>query len=374
MIVFEYTLLILCIIDVFGEAYTPGSDELLLHALTPLLHPLGGLLFDGPASISNAPTTTNQNILPNLDQMMYYNYYAASTYYAYDHDDLSCEYCLKFSGDVDDHTVLNNNVHNTLALVTLSKKRQEIVVAFRGTWNVWNVVLDVLLIAATPYDTPEPILIHQGFYIAEMSLYDDVVRTIAKYLNLNPGLKVVLTGHSLGGAMARLTYFFLEDNKQFPSVVYELFTYGEPRVGNVYFAEFMNNQPIVIARVVARADIIPHIPPTSIIGTNLLGDYYVHAQTEFWIDGQQDQKFCQQNVYEDPNCSMSLGPLYNVVDHVTYFDTNLASVIGQPLVVAYLPLRLLNPVDTLPPLPKPMENLIGDTAQELVGAISPILG
>lgn len=79
-----------------------------------------------------------------------------------------------------------------------------------------------------------------------------VVRTIAKYLNQYPKFKVVITGHSLGAAMARLMYFFLEDNKQFPFVAYELFTYGEPRVGNKYFAEFMNRQPIVTARAVAR--------------------------------------------------------------------------------------------------------------------------
>lgn len=79
-----------------------------------------------------------------------------------------------------------------------------------------------------------------------------VVRTVAKYLSKNPKSKVIITGHSLGAAMARLTYFFLEDNKQFPSVKYELYTYGEPRGGNVYYAQFMNKQRIVTARVVAR--------------------------------------------------------------------------------------------------------------------------
>lgn len=72
------------------------------------------------------------------------------------------------------------------------------------------------------------------------------------YLNTNPKFKVVLTGHSLGGAMARLTYFFFSDNKQFPTVTYELYTYGEPRVGNKYFADFINSQSIKTARVVAR--------------------------------------------------------------------------------------------------------------------------
>lgn len=71
-------------------------------------------------------------------------------------------------------SVLNNNVHNTVSIVALSKKRKEIVVAFRGTWNVWNVVLDALLICARNSKSPAGIKIHQGFYIATMSLYEDV--------------------------------------------------------------------------------------------------------------------------------------------------------------------------------------------------------
>lgn len=79
-----------------------------------------------------------------------------------------------------------------------------------------------------------------------------MVRTVAEYLKECPNRKVVITGHSLGGAMARLMYFFLEYTKQFPEVTYELYTYGEPRVGNERFAEFMNSQPISTARVVTR--------------------------------------------------------------------------------------------------------------------------
>ena len=122
-----------------------------------------------------------------------------------------------------------------------------------------------------------------------------------------------------------------------------------------------------------RADIIPHIPPTGIFGI-LGGDYYVHAQTEFWINGEAGQKFCRRDVYEDAKCSMSLGPMYGILDHPLYFDTNLASVLGQPLVFAYLPFGILNPVYTIPPLPKPIENLIGGAAQALVDVVAPVLG
>lgn len=60
------------------------------------------------------------------------------------------------------------------------------------------------------------------------------------------------TGHSLGAAMASITLFFLKDLNRFPGVAYELYTYGEPRLGNMDFAKFMNAQTITSARVVAR--------------------------------------------------------------------------------------------------------------------------
>lgn len=167
--------------------------------------------------------------------------------------------------------VLNNTDQNTLALATLSINRSEIVIAFRGTWNAWNVVTDGMITVRSEPDNPQ-VKVHQGFRMATMSLFDkvslskqnpirdvlslmktfQVVAIIRKLLIENPGFKVVLTGHSLGGAMASLTYYFITYRQLFPNATFEVYTYGEPRVGNKYFADFMNCQRMVTARVVAR--------------------------------------------------------------------------------------------------------------------------
>lgn len=68
---------------------------------------------------------------------------------------------------------MNDDTDNT-ALVALSKTREEIVVAFRGTMNLWNVVLDLDTFAIPFPDVPSDIKVHAGFYIAAASLYDDV--------------------------------------------------------------------------------------------------------------------------------------------------------------------------------------------------------
>lgn len=67
---------------------------------------------------------------------------------------------------------MNNDTDNT-ALITLSTKRKEIVVTFRGTHNVWNIILDLAMLNV-PYSRDNGIRIHYGFYIATMSLYREV--------------------------------------------------------------------------------------------------------------------------------------------------------------------------------------------------------
>lgn len=84
--------------------YTPSTNTYLL-GLTRVLPILDIVnLFDEPYTVSNAETTPTTNSEPTVDQMMYYNYYAASMYCPYELKNLTCEYCQKFKNDVDNHT------------------------------------------------------------------------------------------------------------------------------------------------------------------------------------------------------------------------------------------------------------------------------
>lgn len=71
---------------------------------------------------------------------------------------------------------------------------------------------------------------------------------------------------------------------------------------------------------------------------------------------------------------MSMGPAYSAIDHTVYFDTNIGSMLGQPLIFAHLPFGLLNPIKVLPPLPKPIEHLIGGLTGGAIGLLAPALG
>lgn len=124
-----------------------------------------------------------------------------------------------------------------------------------------------------------------------------------------------------------------------------------------------------------RADIVPHVPPVGVLATDILYDYYVHPQIEYWINGESGQRFCNDSVYEDPTCSDSLGPAYSVLDHGTYFHVDYATCIfNQPLLLAAIPFDVFQPVGDAPPLPPKVSNFIDVIVDFAVNLLSPLLG
>lgn len=55
-------------------------------------------------------------------------------------------------------------------------------------------------------------------------------------------------------------------------------------------------------------------------------------------------------MYEDANCSNSLGPTYNPLDHLTYFDVNHLKCLGDAVELVALPtvLPVFNSIPALP--------------------------
>lgn len=126
------------------------------------------------------------------------------------------------------------------------------------------------------------------------------------------GAKTILvTGHSLGGAMAELAAIDLKLNV-YPSMKYATYTQGCPRVGNPAFATLYDQMIDASFREVHQADCVPHLPP------KLLG--FSHAPMEIWFDEAFDSyHYCSGSpLGEDSSCSDSLLLPVSVSDHVTY--------------------------------------------------------
>lgn len=126
-----------------------------------------------------------------------------------------------------------------------------VIIAFTGTfyYHQWGLDLKTNLTSAGMLNNSNPqVKIHQGF----LSIYNGMKDQLR---NLNfQDKKVYLTGISLGGALASIAAL---DLAQYNPTVY---TFGSPRVYNIYGAELVNTLVPNITRIYNSEDIIPTLP------------------------------------------------------------------------------------------------------------------
>ena len=101
-------------------------------------------------------------------------------------------------------------------------------------------------------------MVHTGFQFAYAVTQSTVLNAVKAQLASNPSYRVVVTGHSLGAAVAALAAVSIKST--FPNVNLQLYTYGicalikssvklcssfvflgQPRTGNAAFASYVEN-------------------------------------------------------------------------------------------------------------------------------------
>jgi V8-like Glu-specific endopeptidase len=127
---------------------------------------------------------------------------------------------------------------------------QAVLVAFRGTESVGDWLADLNVVSRTrPYG-----VVHQGFLAAFQAIEPQLVEA----LNALPSRVLLLTGHSLGGALA--TIAAAEWYERLPAKW--IMTFGQPAVGKGTFVQFMQPQTASFFRFVNDDDIVARVPPT----------------------------------------------------------------------------------------------------------------
>ncbi|KAJ7754705.1 Alpha/Beta hydrolase protein [Mycena maculata] len=106
---------------------------------------------------------------------------------------------------------------------------KEIIVTFRGTVTPANFITDALGMLVDGDTT------HSKVHTA---VSEKTVTTVTAELIAHAGYSIVATGHSLGGAMASLAGIALQ--MLFPNTYVKLYTYGQPRTGNLTYATLVN--------------------------------------------------------------------------------------------------------------------------------------
>jgi predicted lipase len=145
--------------------------------------------------------------------------------------------------------------------------------------------------------------VHSGF----LCLYEELRKRL--HIALRPFIlqqsSIILTGHSMGGALATLAAMDLAGIAIQRRI--NLITYGAPRVGDAQFAEVLVQNVPYIRRVIEENDLVPHFPGRR------LG--YVHAGPELYYH-RRKYFICKDN--EDPKCSSMRFPYVSSKAHLLF--------------------------------------------------------
>ncbi|KAG9294513.1 hypothetical protein G9A89_008624 [Geosiphon pyriformis] len=173
-----------------------------------------------------------------------------------------------------------------------------IIVAIRGNEEQLYSYRKEGLTAQTPYPTFENekmITVHQEIYRQWSSFQTTFMADLEKIVKKTEKKEFQFVGHGLGGAYAVFASLAFLGKYQRVNYNATVYTYGQPRIGNQYFARFVNKlistQRLKIFRSTRINDpfvIWPDYPP------------YVHHATEYLIDA--DNKICQCDGSENEHC------------------------------------------------------------------------
>lgn len=149
--------------------------------------------------------------------------------------------------------------NRNIAALYYSKPLNMAIISFSGTMYLteWANDFDFTQTNPTDISNNKDILIHKKQYIMYDTFRTDFISSLNKIKDKDTIL--VVTGHSLGGALATICYLDVISNNVIPKGYRTLYTFGAPRVGNIAFTNIINDEKTQF-RVVNTEDIIPDIP------------------------------------------------------------------------------------------------------------------
>jgi triacylglycerol lipase len=198
-------------------------------------------------------------------------------------------------------------------------------VAIQGTKNFHNVILDMEF--SERIDPLLGVRLHRGFEHAARELYDRLILTDA----LDKTKPVVITGHSLGGAVGVILALYLQKTG---FTIRKVVTFGQPRITDVIGARQFDLIPLL--RIVNSQDVIPGLPPEKKTGT-LSGSRYIHFGQEVVL--LKDQFFAYRENPE-PSSAVNLSLWQDLTEenlkehHLRNYLSNIVMKLSKPHQVA----------------------------------------
>jgi len=222
--------------------------------------------------------------LPYHDQMVLTNSLIVGR-----NDELSlwnCKVCDESNRPIHAHYIEENKVDIKCILSVYS---DFIVLAFRYTNTALNVWQDILYpLQVVDEHTCKNCKVQKAFNKMWGTIRTNVTNDL-KQIRTQTGLNLLyITGISLGGGLAGLSYIDLNENKVFPTI--RVITFGAPRVGNKYWAAYFDQ----LTNTTSRRYLVSGDP--IVVLPRCLTLLCTYRQTGVKIVCYENQARCQQEV------------------------------------------------------------------------------
>jgi triacylglycerol lipase len=144
---------------------------------------------------------------------------------------------------------------NMFGLVAWNDVAKTAMVAFRGTHTIWDWIDDLDAVPVDYMPVADSGHAHMGFLL----VYEHVRQSVSQLLTngCKGAQRILVTGHSLGGALAILAGFEI---RKTTGIVPDVYTLAGPRTGAPDFAGNFDKLIPVCYRVVNFMDVVPQVP------------------------------------------------------------------------------------------------------------------
>ncbi|KAI0746036.1 alpha/beta-hydrolase [Earliella scabrosa] len=203
---------------------------------------------------------------------------------------------------------------------------QTIVVAHQGTepTEFLSVLNDIQFAQVDANATLFPqasadVKLHDGFQKTQGRTADLVLSTVQSGLAASGFKKVLVTGHSLGAAVASLDAAMLR--MALPAdVAVDAIVFGLPRVGNSAWADLFDSLVPTFVHVTNQDDVVPNVPPHFLDFQHPSGELHIQSvddasgqATMVACPGQENQNCAAGNSLLDTSIVNHLGPYLNTI-------------------------------------------------------------
>ncbi|CAJ1991268.1 lipase / LIP2 [Leishmania donovani] len=224
--------------------------------------------------------------------------------------------------------VKGDDAHSLLAYVGVDDGSAQVVVALRGSATQQEKLMR---------RPAEPVLyditsgcglecrVHTGFQRSYLAVRRTVRAAVVRDLTMHPGYNVLVTGHSVGAAVALLAAVDVQAhvNRMFfvSRPIVSLYTFGMPRVGNRAFAVWAAGMLSRGShfRITSRHDPVPRMPSSGSAG-------FQHVPYEVYCAAAAGTncRVCEDSADgDDPTCIVQASKV-DMRDHFFYFGERIS--------------------------------------------------